>query len=188
MLEFRISSQKKARDILKGKKIPLAIIKRFKKEKGASWERSLLGRCLVFKCMELDEDFFLLFLETSLCSYFFQNIFWSLSYKDNFIGVGVSDKKIGIDVEVNKKRDEDLLHLFSRKEWNVVGEKTWENFYKIWTSKEAFIKLSTLSLSDMKSLSIVKQKEDKILIKYKEKEFETRIFEEGEVIGSICTN
>lgn len=67
-------------------------------------------------------------------------ICWSLSHKDDWIAVAVAGHPVGIDVEVLRPRDPSLFSLFRVGEWEVLGGQTWENFYRLWTAKEALIK------------------------------------------------
>jgi len=87
---------------------------------------------------------------------FENNIFWSISHKKDLVFVGVSDRKIGLDIEFIKIRDKSLLDLFSDAEYKILGWKNWDNFYVLWTGKEAIIKKNLWKLDDMHNLVLEK--------------------------------
>jgi len=99
---------------------------------------------------------FLLKIDKNWVPIFENNIFWSISHKKDLVFVGVSDRKIGLDVELIKPRDESLLNIFSENEYKILWWKTWENFYILWTGKEAIIKKKLWKLDNMKKLVLEK--------------------------------
>lgn len=55
--------------------------------------------------------------------------------------LGIAEEKIGVDIELIKPRSEALLEKWA-DELELLGAKNWENFYRIWTAKEAILKAS----------------------------------------------
>jgi phosphopantetheinyl transferase len=55
-------------------------------------------------------------LDKPICT---DNIFWSLSHKENIIYIAISDKNIGVDIEILKQRDISVLDLFSDREYSL---------------------------------------------------------------------
>ncbi|MDD3302767.1 MAG: 4'-phosphopantetheinyl transferase superfamily protein [Candidatus Gracilibacteria bacterium] len=87
--------------------------------------------------------------------YFYENLYWSISHKENLIFVGVSDDKIGIDVEIYKERDQSILDYFLDGEYELLGGKNWANFYVLWTAKESVIKYNLLDLDEINSIKLL---------------------------------
>ena len=75
------------------------------------------------------------------------NLSFNLSHSNNLVVLGVSDMRIGIDIEFIKKRNfvEIAESFFTAEEFNLLKkanslEEQQNLFYKYWTLKEAFIK------------------------------------------------
>ena len=94
---------------------------------------------------------------------FFQNydsVHFSLSHSGNIALCAVSDKKIGADIQLMGDFSDGICKkYFSENETDYVlsasssGEKT-ERFFRIWTLKEAFSKMTGDGLSGFKKFSI----------------------------------
>jgi len=85
---------------------------------------------------------------------FENDIYWSISHKKELVFIWISKQKIGLDIETIKARDESLLDIFFNDEYKILWWKTWENFYILWTNKEAIIKKNLWKLDDMKNLKL----------------------------------
>ena len=99
--------------------------------------------------------------------------FFSISHSGDFAAVAVSNKPIGVDIQIPggfKKREKYML--FSPDENEFVNAKDSENrFYTLWTRKEAYIKAEGGTLSDAAKISLVGGGE--LLEKFREYRFET---------------
>jgi len=87
---------------------------------------------------------------------FENDIFWSISHKKDLVFVWVAKEKFWLDLEIIKTRDENLLDIFEDKEYKLLWGKSWENFYILWTGKEAIIKKNLWKLDDMKKFKLEK--------------------------------
>lgn len=87
------------------------------------------------------------------------DIFISLSHSDGTVAAVVSDKPVGIDIERIRPVTDKLKN-------RVCKEKTEtdEEFFKVWTVKEAYLKASGINFSDMLSLDI-RSLGEKVIIK-----------------------
>ena len=81
-------------------------------------------------------------------------IFWSISHSKNYVAYAISENPVGVDIEEIKERDDGLLEIFLDGEYKIVGWKNWQNFYKLWTGKEAILKREWLSLDDMRLIQL----------------------------------
>lgn len=86
------------------------------------------------------------------------NIYRSISHKDNLVFVWISKEKIWVDIEIYKERDKYLLDTFSIDEYNILWWKNRTNFYILWTAKESFIKYNLLELNEMEEIKLVNKK------------------------------
>jgi len=76
---------------------------------------------------------------------------FSLSHSGAFSLCALSDRPVGVDIEVVRPRKENLpQYALTEKEytaWNKMGA-TWDAFYELWTKKEAWGKYTGLGLPD----------------------------------------
>lgn len=79
----------------------------------------------------------------------------SISHSGNFVLVGISEKEIGVDIEVIKPFDRRLIsRYFTKDEQDFI--KTDADFFKIWTVKEAYLKLTGEGLKGITKLNVIK--------------------------------
>lgn len=89
------------------------------------------------------------------------NVFFNISHCSNWVVLAIDNKPIGIDIEEIKGDSLDIAASFFSKEENeyldsLNKERRVEEFYKIWTMKEAFIKNIGKGLfQDLNSFSVV---------------------------------
>ena len=136
---------------------------KYLKELKNKQEESIVARYLISKLVE--EKFwvknFLPEIDEEWIPIFKNNIFWSISHKKGIVFVWVSDEKIWLDLEVIKPRDENLLDIFENIEYNILWWKNLENFYMLWTIKEALLKYNLAKLDDMKNFKLTWIEEQK---------------------------
>lgn len=91
---------------------------------------------------------------------FENDIFWSISHKENLIFIWVNYwnniKKLGLDIEIYKERDLSLLNTFLDEEYKKIWNKNWNNFYILWTAKESIIKFEKLNLDEIWKIKLFK--------------------------------
>ena len=87
-----------------------------------------------------------------------------MSHKKNYIVAVVSDKEVGIDLEIidDKYRKNIVDRYFfddEKKYINYFDEEDKKNirFFEIWTKKEAFIKKNALNLSFIKKINVMNE-------------------------------
>lgn len=110
-----------------------------------------------------------------------ENIYWSLSYSDEYIVAVVGKKSIGIDIEKIKERDSSLLELLPKK-----TNKNWLFFYRFWTAKESIIKKNNLILADHSKIEYISHDTFSMFMKYNNKIFTCEQYKRGDYIISIC--
>lgn len=83
-----------------------------------------------------------------------KNIFFSISHADNFVVCALSTKDIGIDVEKVKEVNLKAMELFAtEKEKDYITnslDKLEERFFRIYTLKEAYVKMQGTDLTRIK--------------------------------------
>lgn len=77
------------------------------------------------------------------------DIFVSLSHSDRVVAAVVSDRPVGIDIERIRTVSEKLKSRVCKK-----PTETDQEFFRIWTVKEAYLKAAGIKFSDMLSLDI----------------------------------
>ena len=153
---------------------------KLKKQKPWTYKESLVARYLIKK-----QQGFL-----ASCNY-------SISHKKNLVFVWISEEKIWVDIEILKKRDENLLEKFDKKEYEILGEKNWENFYILWTAKEAIIKYENLKLDDIEEIILENVEmfgkniswinfQKKLFLNFKNKKFIVYSWKKDDLIFWVC--
>jgi 4'-phosphopantetheinyl transferase len=93
--------------------------------------------------------------------------YWSVSHKPKCVAGVVGAERIGIDLEEVKPRDEGLFRLVaSDEEWTMVG-KSWANFFRYWTAKEAVLKAAGIGIGGLKGCAVAAVPDDRnVLLRY----------------------
>ena len=123
--------------------------------------------------------------------------FFSASYSDRWLFLAFSEEKIWVDIEQVKPRSASLLDKRS-EELKLLWEENWDNFYRLWTAKEALLKATnTENLDQIWNIQLVKVKNtsepsfqvyfDKILfLELNNQQYEVRSFCHENLIGAVC--
>jgi 4'-phosphopantetheinyl transferase len=102
----------------------------------------------------------------------FNGIHWSLTHKPLYVAGVVSRRQVGIDLEqIRPRKTRALLHKAGNSdEWRLVGEPSWDVFYRFWTAKEAVLKAAGIGLSDLSDCRVVALGgEQNLTIRYRER-------------------
>ena len=92
------------------------------------------------------------------------NIFISLTHSKEYVGCAVSDKPVGIDIEqIKDVKDGVIERVCSKDEISYLAKSGKDEFFTLWTLKEAYIKAATETLK-MSEISFVEN--GKITDKY----------------------
>lgn len=93
------------------------------------------------------------------------SIFFSISHTDGFCAICISDAPIGIDCEkIDSSYEEKIEHFgnryFNENENDLIkkSDNKLIDFFKIWTTKEAYIKKHGLNGSYVKKIDSTKEK------------------------------
>jgi 4'-phosphopantetheinyl transferase len=72
---------------------------------------------------------------------------WSVSHKREWVAAVVADEPVGIDVEhILPRRAEILDELAAGEEWEILDDRSWHSFFRLWTAKEAVLKANGLGI------------------------------------------
>ncbi|MDD5770034.1 MAG: 4'-phosphopantetheinyl transferase superfamily protein [Candidatus Gracilibacteria bacterium] len=93
-----------------------------------------------------------------------KNNYWSISHKKGLVFIGTGNNPIGIDIEIMVPRGEEIFSIHKEEEYELIGGKSLENFYRLWTIKESIIKLnlSGIDLINKINLEKIRKIENKI--------------------------
>lgn len=83
-------------------------------------------------------------------------LYYSISHKQWLIFIWVSEKPIWVDIELITNRDVSVFEYFTNNEWNVLGEKNFDNFYLGWTAKESLLKYLELWIDNINNIDILR--------------------------------
>ncbi|MGA1867131.1 MAG: 4'-phosphopantetheinyl transferase family protein [bacterium] len=96
--------------------------------------------------------------------------YWSISHKPSCVAAVVASCTTGIDIEEIKERSASLFHyVVSEEEWEIIGQRDWTNFYRVWTAKESALKLAGIGIRGLSACRIMQVIDDHhIRLNYKE--------------------
>ncbi|WP_409200805.1 4'-phosphopantetheinyl transferase family protein [Methanobrevibacter sp. DSM 116169] len=84
-----------------------------------------------------------------------KDVFFNISHSDNFVICAISTKEVGVDIEKIKDIDLDIARkFFFKDEYELIlkSNNKIDDFYKLWTLKESFMKFTSkgfnLNLND----------------------------------------
>lgn len=101
---------------------------------------------------------------------------WSIAHKNEYIAAAVAKKPIGIDIETLIPRHPALFDFFSSDEWAVLGERSWRNFYMLWTAKEALSKKMGIGMDALPHMKLAAKGAWRMTLTYASKDHQICIF------------
>lgn len=81
--------------------------------------------------------------------------YWSISHSETAVAFIVADTPCWIDIIDKEVRNMTLLDLHSVTEYARLSWKNWDNFYILWSSKEALIKMLWLTWDDVSHITLI---------------------------------
>jgi len=82
--------------------------------------------------------------------------YWSISHTRGFVGGIVYPAPIGIDVERVQRRRQSLVRAaMSQAELELVGGSRWSSFTRVWSAKEAVLKMAGCGLAELSRCTLV---------------------------------
>lgn len=185
MKTFIITTSAKARQYFTDINLSSNFIKTLKNRKPNSYGSSLLGRLLVARLAKIKKEEIECFLSESLHSFNYKSFHWSISHKHEMLAAAIDSEPIGIDIEINEPKNQDLFTLFADNEWDILGKISWENFYLGWTAKEACLKKLSLELNKFPKIKITGRKSPYLFLQYRRKNIRVRTLLNKNIILSV---
>lgn len=86
-----------------------------------------------------------------------KEVFVSITHSGNFVASAVSDTPVGIDLEVKREYKPTVYKALNEAEREYIAKSKDEavGFYKIWTAKEAYVKLTGKGLAGFSKADIL---------------------------------
>lgn len=91
---------------------------------------------------------------------------WSIAHKDEYVAAAVAKEPVGIDIETLIPRHPALFDFFSSDEWAVLGERSWLNFYMLWTAKEALSKKMGIGMDALPHMKLAARGAQEMTLTY----------------------
>lgn len=166
-----------------------------------SSKESIVSRYIISKEIEKSYNLnnYLPKFDINLKPLFDNEIFWSISHKDDLVFVWIDNELIWVDIEIYKERDLSLLDQFSDREYLLLWWKNWDNFYMLWTAKESVIKYNLSDLNDLSKIELIEAenlKKDirelnfskKLVLSNKSSINQVYFWRKDDNFYSVCTN
>ena len=91
--------------------------------------------------------------------------YWSISHKRKWAVAVISDQPVGIDIEsINPRRQPLHAYLAGDREWEVMGDRSWHSFFRLWTAKEACLKAHGVGIAHLLSCRLTALLDDQHLV------------------------
>lgn len=117
------------------------------------------------------------------------DVHWSITHKDAMVG-GVADRApAGLDVEFVTPRDEGLFdYIGSAAEWEALGGRGWDRFFRLFTAKEAALKRRGVGIAGLRSCRAQGWNGERLLLCYKGETTEVEFFECSGHLAAIAAS
>jgi 4'-phosphopantetheinyl transferase len=90
-----------------------------------------------------------------------KGVYWSLSHKSSVVGGVASPMPVGLDLETIRPVSEALLtKVADADEWQLVGGRAADRFFRFWTAKEAVLKAVGKGIAGLSRCRIVEIVDD----------------------------
>lgn len=83
--------------------------------------------------------------------HFYEDMYFSVSHSEDLIAVTIDSKKVAIDLEYIRPRDESLLQHVHVPDSPF---SPWENFYLQWCAKECLVKYLDLTSAEIENMVV----------------------------------
>lgn len=85
-----------------------------------------------------------------------QGFHWSISHKRLYAAAVIAKSPVGIDLEAVEPR-KNKLHdaLADESEWELLGDRSWESFFRLWTAKEATLKRHGVGVGEFSKCRLI---------------------------------
>lgn len=89
-------------------------------------------------------------------------VYWSLSHKADIVGGVAADRPIGLDLETLRPvRDALKRKIADEVEWQLIGGRGVEAFFRCWTAKEAVLKAVGVGIAGLSRCRVVEVRDDR---------------------------
>lgn len=90
---------------------------------------------------------------------------WSVSHKRHWAAAVIADRPVGIDIErIEPKRPEMFDELAGADEWALLPERSWPDFFRLWTAKEATLKANGTGIAEFRQCRLTSAPNDQIML------------------------
>lgn len=114
--------------------------------------------------------------------------YWSISHKRRLAAGVVSREPVGIDVEEVIPRRDGLFDLVGvDEEWALLGGRTWDNFFRLFTAKEATLKTEGLGIAYLLQARLIHAAADSLSLRFMDRDARVLQHRIGDHIAAIRT-
>ena len=116
--------------------------------------------------------------------------YWAISHKSAFAAAVISDGLVGIDIERITPRSEGLYDKLAHDdEWTLLGERTWDAFFRVWTAKEATLKANGIGIAGFLSCRILAvPDETHLTLDYNDRTWTIEQYRHGDHLAAVTVD
>ncbi|MCH7703174.1 MAG: 4'-phosphopantetheinyl transferase superfamily protein [Planctomycetes bacterium] len=113
--------------------------------------------------------------------------YWAIAHKPAFAAAVIADGPVGIDIERITSRAEGLFDkLAASDEWMLLGERTWEAFFRVWTAKEATLKANGIGIAGFLSCRVLAVlDETHLTLEYNDRTWTVEQYRHGDHLAAV---
>lgn len=113
--------------------------------------------------------------------------YWSISHTRGCAAGVVSTQPVGIDVESIAPRREGLFDMVGGDdEWAMLGGRTWDNFFRLFTAKEATLKANGKGIGHLRECSLSQTVADRCALAFDGRSFEVEHTRIEQHFAAVC--
>lgn len=116
--------------------------------------------------------------------------YWSVAHKRRWAAAVISRQPVGIDIEEIVVRPRTLHdELAGDDEWQIVGDRSWHSFYRLWTAKEATLKANGVGIGELLRCRLIALHNDgQVMLEYQQSNWRVEHHERASYIAAVTCN
>jgi 4'-phosphopantetheinyl transferase len=116
--------------------------------------------------------------------------YWSVSHKRHWAAAVIADRPVGVDIErIEPKRPEMFDELACADEWSLLPARSWLDFFRLWTAKEATLKANGVGIGEFRQCRVTNVPDDKTMwLEYRARRWKVEHFHHDDHVAAVTVD